>query len=620
MTTISSLSSITAKTGIGGLVSGMDIDDLVKSLTATSRQKILLQQQKVQKLEWKQTAYRSVTTALSEFQSSYLDVLSSTNFRSTSFFNTVKATSSSPEVSVASTSSASAGTITINSISQLATSQRISNNEPASKALTGTLGSDLLASIADKSISVTLDGKVKTLTFDSTFIDNANVYGLEQAFQAAVDMAFGGSNPEDRIIQASVVGDELTLAAEGSQITVRAVGDDTETLNKLGFTNGQSNKLSLSSPLNLASFAVDVNEETDTFKFSINSVDFEFDKEESLSTIMNKINASKADVTLSYSSITDSFTMVAKNTGTGENINIQETDGNLMTALGLTPESGATVVYGKNALLTVNGKEIIRSSNDINIDGVNIKLLQTTEAGAKPITISLDEDSSSLIDPIKKFVEDYNTMIDLINSLTKESVFSGFPPLSDEQRDDMSETEIEKWEEKAKSGLLRGDSILRGIASKLQTVMMGSAKSGGISLYDMGITSAGYQENGKLKIDESKLTEALKTKGSEISELFTSPERGLSNKINDVINTAIKKSGVKNQRGSLVDMAGIESSTSATENNISDTIKRTNKLITSLQARLVAEEQRQWRKFTAMETALQRMNEQSAILTQFMMN
>ncbi|MFA5636747.1 MAG: flagellar cap protein FliD N-terminal domain-containing protein, partial [Anaerovoracaceae bacterium] len=100
MTTISSLSSLTAKTGIGGLVSGMDIDDLVKSLTATSRQKILLQQQKVQKLEWKQTAYRSVTTALSEFQSSYLDVLSSTNFRSTSFFNTVKAASSSPEVSV----------------------------------------------------------------------------------------------------------------------------------------------------------------------------------------------------------------------------------------------------------------------------------------------------------------------------------------------------------------------------------------------------------------------------------------------------------------------------------------------------------------------------------------
>jgi len=618
MTMISSLSSLSAKTGIGGLVSGMDIDDLVKSLTAGSRQKILQQQQKVQKLEWKQTAYRSVIKALSEFQSSYLDVLSKTNLRSASFFNTVKATSSSPAISVTSTSSASAGTITINSISQLATSQRITGSAPASSPLTGTLSSDLPDSIADKSISITLDGKVKTLTFDSTFMDNVDAFGFETALQKAVDSAYGVISPEDRIIHISVADDELSFIAEGSQVTIKAVGDDTDTLSKLGFTSGQSNRLSLSSPLHMTTLAANLDEGTETFRFTINSVEFEFSNTESISAVINKINASKAGVTLSYSSITDSFTMVAKNTGAGENINIQETDGNLMSALGLTPESGASVVYGKNALLTVNNTDIIRSSNDINIDGVNIKLLQTTE-DEKPITITLEEDSSSLMDPIKKFVEDYNTMIDLINGLTKETVFSDFQPLSDEQRDEMSEKEIEKWEEKAKSGLLRGDSLLRGIASRLQTVMMGTVQSGGISLYDMGITSAGYQENGKLKIDENKLAEALRTRGSEIRDLFTDPDKGLANRINDVINTAIKRSGVKNQRGSLVDMAGIESSSSATENNISETINRTNKLIASLQARLSAEESKQWRKFTAMEKALQRMNEQSAILMQFTM-
>jgi flagellar hook-associated protein 2 len=632
MTTISSVSSLSAKTGIGGLVSGMDIDELVENLTAASRQKILKQQQKVQKLQWKQTAYRSVTKALSEFQSSYLDVLSSTNFRSTSFFNTVKATSSSPAVSVASTSSATEGTITINSITQLATSQRVSSTQPASKALAGTLASEtgtltdldiahLLDSIAGKSISLNLDGKVKTLTFDSEFFDNVgtelSAEALENAFQKAVDKAFGVIDPQDRVIHVAITGDQLSFSADGSQLTVRAVGDDEETLTKLGLMNGQSNKISLRSSLDAISFARELDREVDSFKFTINSVEFEFDKSESLENIIRKINSADAGVTLSYSSISDSFTMVAKETGAGENIKIEETQGNLMAALGLTSDSGASVVYGKNALLTVNGKEIIRSSNHINIDGINIQLHQTTEEDADPITITLKEDSSSLMEPIKKFVEDYNALMDLINGLTKEAVYSDFQPLSEEQKSEMTEKQIEQWEEKAKSGILRGDSILIGIASKLQTSMMGSAKSGGISLYQMGITSAGYQENGKLKIDENKLAEALRTRGSEISELFTSAENGLANRVNDIINGAIQRTGAENQRGSLVKAAGIEATTSDTKNNISETIERTNKLIASMQNRLTDEETRLWRRFTAMETALQRLNVQSLMLMQF---
>ncbi|MDD4121419.1 MAG: flagellar cap protein FliD N-terminal domain-containing protein [Eubacteriales bacterium] len=119
-TSASTTSLLTAKTGIGGLVSGMDIDELVESLSSSSRQKILKQQQNVQKLEWKQTAYRSVTTALKEFQGKYLDVLSKTNFRSESFFNTLNAVSSSDKIKVDAASGASAGSITINSVTKLA--------------------------------------------------------------------------------------------------------------------------------------------------------------------------------------------------------------------------------------------------------------------------------------------------------------------------------------------------------------------------------------------------------------------------------------------------------------------------------------------------------------------
>ncbi|HPZ59175.1 MAG TPA: flagellar filament capping protein FliD [Bacillota bacterium] len=632
MTTINSLTSLTAKTGIGGLVSGMDIDELVQGLTAASRQKILKQQQTVQKLQWKQQAYRSVIKALSEFQSSYLDVLSPTNFRSASFFNTVKATSSSAAVSVITTPSATAGTITINSIRQLATSQKITGTQPASKALSGTLQSEtpgtlpeseiihLADSLAGKSISLNLDGKVKVVTFDSEFfmnvIENPSAETLENAFQAAVDKAFGVIDPQDRIINVSIAGDHLSFTADGSQLTVRAVGDDEETLELLGLKNGQSNKINTGSALGDISFAREL-DDVETFKFSINSVEFEFDRSASLTEIMRKINASDAGVTLSYSSITDSFTMVAKETGAGENIKIVETDGNLMEALGLTAESGASVVYGQNALLTVNGKDIVRSTNEINIDGVTIQLHQTTEEDAEPITITLENDATSLKEPIKKFVEDYNALMDLINGYVKEAVYSDYQPLSEEQKSEMTEKQIEQWEEKAKSGVLRGDRILIGISSKLQTAMMTAAESGGISLFQIGITSSGYQENGKLKIDEAKLEEALRTRGDEIRDLFATAETGLAHRVNNIIEGAIKRTGPDNERGTLIQVAGIENTVSDTRNSISQTIERTNRLIETLRRRLTDEETRLWRRFTAMETAIQQLNVQSMMLMQF---
>ena len=109
-----------------------------------------------------------------------------------------------------------------------------------------------------------------------------------------------------------------------------------------------------------------------------------------------------------------------------------------MEALGLTAESGASVVYGQNALLTVNGKDIVRSTNEINIDGVTIQLHQTTEEDAEPITITLENDATSLKEPIKKFVEDYNALMDLINGLVKEAVYGDYQPSfrRTEERDD----------------------------------------------------------------------------------------------------------------------------------------------------------------------------------------
>ncbi len=614
-TSSSTLSSLTAKTGIGGLVSGMDIDEIVESLTATSRQKITKQQQYLQKLEWKQTAYRSVTTALREFQSKYLDVLSATNFRSASSFNTIKASSSSDAVTVKSSGDSAAGAITIDSITQLATYQTVKATTTASRALTSSnTVTDFITGLeVGESISINLDGRIKTITFDNSFVTavKSDASTFESNLQSLIDNAFGATGESDRVIKVDVGTDDLlTFSAEGSKLTLNSVGTESTTLADMGFTSGQSNRINTNTALSSLPLATALTGSNQLFK--INDVTFNISQTDTLASVMEKINSSSAGVTITYSSVTDKFTMTADDSGSGDNIVISEVSGNLMTALGLTGTTSPEVTQGQNAILSVNGQSITRSSNTFAIDGTQITLNETSDS---PITLTMTEDATSLEDTIKQFVEDYNAMVDLMNGLVKEEADSDYPPLTDEQKEDMTETEIAAWESKAKSGILRGDALLRNISSKLQSAVTGLSVNG-FSLYSMGISSAGYTENGKLKIDETKLKTALETKGSEIRELFTS-EKGLGNSLNDIITSATKTSGVKGSRGTLVEAAGVDNTMSDTENSIYDQMKRTNKNIKTLKARLEDEETRYWNKFTYMESVINSLNSQSSILSSF---
>jgi len=626
MTSLSSISSSSSSStssttsvssGIGGLVSGLDTDSLVESATATSQEKIDKQEQNLQKSEWKQEAYRTVISAMQDFEDNYLDVISSTNIGSESLFNTVEASSSSDAVSVTSTASAYEGSFTINSITQLAKAETVKSGTSVTAGLSSTVSSTAItssiSSLSGKSFKLTLDGTVKTITIDSTFISNVSSDGLASAMQTAIDDAFGVTGSSDRVITVSNDSeDKLNFSAAGSTLTISAIDTDTATVKALGFTSGQSNKLSTSTELGKLSLET-APDSVSTYKFTINGVDFEFANNVSLSKMMSKVNASSAGVTMSYSNITDKFIITANDTGAGDNIVVKDTSGNLMTALKLTTDGGAVVTAGQNAILNVDGQKIIRSTNDVSINGVSVDLKEST---SEAITVTMKADSTSLKDTIKKFVEDYNTMIDLINTYITDKSDSDYQPLTDAQKEDMTDEQIEKWETKAKKGILNGDSSLRSITSKLQQTMYSSVESGGISLLDLGISSAGYDENGKLEIDEDKLTTALKTKSSEISELFTS-DNGLSSKLTNIFDGAIKTSGPQGSRGSLVEIAGVEDTSSATQNSIYEQMQDMNDLIDTLKDRLKDEQDRLWKKYTSMETALSNLNSQSSMLSSF---
>lgn len=620
----SSTSPLMAKTGMAGLVSGLDTDSLVESLTSSNRGKIEKQQQNIQRLEWKQESYRNISKALKEFQSKYLDVLSATNFRSASLYNTIKASTTSSKLSVSATSGAAAGTIKIANVNQLATSQTISGDSGVSNPLTGNVdvtNSGLLDGISgdvSKSFLLKLDGKVRTVTLDSAFVDDVNTVGVgfEKAMQKKIDSIFGKKSDDSPIVNVSLaVGGKLGFSSSGSQLTVNALNGDTATLPQLGFTEGQTDRLTTTKSLADLRSSLGVALTGDDFNFSINGKDFSFKSTDTLAAVMSKVNSSGAGVTMAYSSITDKISLTATETGSGENINIAQTTGNLMESLGLMG-TGSHKVYGQNAELEINGIAVVRSSNNIEVNGVKIELKEKTAIGEE-LVINMSTDTTNLKENIKNFVTDYNNLLDMMNGLIKEKADKAFAPLTETQKSEMSEKEVENWEKKAKSGLLQNDNAVRTITAKMQSMIYGSAVKGGISLFNMGITTSGYTENGKLKIDEEKLQTALETRGDEIKDLFTTENTGLANQLNAIIDSAAKTSGAKGSRGSLIELAGYGATLSDTENRITETITRTNKDIAKLKEMLKKQETHYWSKFSALETALQRLNVQGSMIASF---
>lgn len=270
------------------------------------------------------------------------------------------------------------------------------------------------------------------------------------------------------------------------------------------------------------------------------------------------------------------------------------------------------ITNGENAILTVNGMEIERQTNTFEIDGFNVTLNNTFNgAGSQPISLTTKTDTDNMVDKIKGFVEAYNTLIDSLNSKVKEKKNRDFPPLTDEQKKDMEEKEIEAWEAKAKSGMLRSDSLVQSVLSNMRNDMY-SKTSGSSTEFDMlfklGIrTSDKTSENGKLVIEnEDKLRAAIEKDPDAVYELFTGTleNPGIADRLQKSIKTATiaieKKAGKADSVNNTFNL-GLR---------LNDTEDR----ITNWKRKLADIEQRYWKQFGAMEAAINKANQQSASL------
>lgn len=320
---INSLSA--SSKGFSGLVSGMDTESLVKNMLSGTQAKITKQKQNKAVLGYKQDTYRDILSSIKTFQSNYFSFgnNSSTNLLSSSFFNSMSATTKSTAYKVTGTTSASAGKVTVNSIKQLAQTLKLKSKAEASGKVEGKL--DMSALEQDTEIQVRLDGVLKTIKLsplDSTLSEAEKEAALQQQLQEGITKAFGNG------INVSIASGNITFEATDKSREFIIAGSETA-MKALGMTSGISNKINSNQRLKDINFASNLNS-TD-FKFAINGVDFNFNENQTLSDVISTINTSNAGVKIRYSSLEDKFSIESSVSGAGTKIEMSQTEGNLLT-------------------------------------------------------------------------------------------------------------------------------------------------------------------------------------------------------------------------------------------------------------------------------------------------
>ncbi|KIU05823.1 flagellar hook-associated protein 2 [Bacillus subtilis] len=272
---------------------------------------------------------------------------------------------------------------------------------------------------------------------------------------------------------------------------------------------------------------------------------------------------------------------------------------------------------GTNAKVTINGFEMEKLTNNFTVNGVTYSIKNTT-AATGPVTTSVSTDVDGIYNQIKEFVDKYNEMVDSLNEKLKEEKYRDYTPLTSEQKEAMSDKEVELWEEKAKSGLLRNDSSISTGTNQMRTDFYTQVNADGktYQLTEFGITtSSAYQMRGHLEINEDKLKAKIQEDPQSVAALFTSgsnssaySDKGIMKRIGDTLKSTVKSIEAK---------AG-NSTMGTNDYSIGKNLNTISTDITKMQDRLTTIENRYYTKFSAMDSAIQKMNEQASYLSQLL--
>jgi flagellar hook-associated protein 2 len=368
---------------------------------------------------------------------------------------------------------------------------------------------------------------------------------------------------------------------------------------------------------------------------------------QTLNDLVSKINNSGLNISASYDSTNDAFSMYQKDSGSKNAIAIEvaddtssTTDDNARTlinslqlkAVTTTSKDGTATstmgsllqlsstntsisAAGTDAEATIDGKLYKSSSNKISAANVTYTL---TSTGSSTMTVSQDTDKA--IENVKKFVEDYNKMMDSLNDKFNEKQYSDYGPLTKSQENSMTQDQIDKWNKKAKSGLLYHDTTLNKIRSAMREALytpVDSVDSSYSTMMSLGIESS--TDQGHLTLDEDKLKKALAADPDCVYQIFASKGE-TTTKLADgttTTTTDYDKEGVVNRlydslNSQLKDLKSYAGTSSEADDgsSLGTLLKSLQDQMTAFKTKMDAYEKALYSKYDDMESAIAKLSAQ----------
>ena len=259
---------------------------------------------------------------------------------------------------------------------------------------------------------------------------------------------------------------------------------------------------------------------------------------------------------------------------------------------------------GQNAQFTLNGLATERNSNSFTINGVTFSLRNTLPVG-EAATVTVTQDNESVIKNIEEFIKLYNDTLAQFNSRLHAERHRDFLPLTDEQKKEMSEEDVKRWQERARSGLLRGDDLLERVVSRMRRDFTDPVSETTLrQMSALGLRTGPHTEQGRLHLDQNLLRTELERDSSAAQDLFSK----VAVRLRTSLDAGVRE--IAAQAGSATGLAVADSSV------IGQQMRRLHERMERENERIARVEERYWRQFTALERAMERLNSQSAWLAQ----
>lgn len=463
---------------------------------------------------------------------------------------------------------------------------------------------------SDKIFKMTVNGTEKTYTVSEAENQEKLIEKLNELIQADYSDISLSLNTDNKVV--------LTKPEDKSYEISFAEAED-ESINKmLGFTETSKNYAVLTEESKLSEIYG-----ISGYDFTINGVAGNLTADSQVKDLIAFLNTNMSSGVAEFN---NGRLIVAGGTGefkledTGTGDLVKNLFGTNSVSFDNTSKLG-DLVPGQDAVVVINGQEVHRNSNSFELDGVQIVLNSTYNEtydstnptnDVAPINITSTQNTENVVTTVKEFVTAYNEMLKKVNDLISESTKESkkYPPLTEAQKKEMTEKEIELWEEKAKKGLLANDSLLTSLRTDFRSFIYSKVKDDGIALYDIGITT---NTDGTLKLDENKLSTMIETNLDDIVDLFTDSEQGISIKMDNVC-TKYAKQSISNP-GLLVQRAGVKNSSTENQNFISKQIDDLKSLLKRLQTQYDSRRDRYWKQFSSLETLVSNSNATSSWLS-----